>query len=101
MITVTAVDEINKVTSESELKGIIDKYSVAVGIKLADETEYNVDSVLKIMLNSIKTEKIDSTDIKSVQKCYELSKLVVSLNENKTSNINDKKDIIDWTKIGF
>ncbi len=98
---VTAVDEINKVTSESELKGIIDKYSVAVGIKLADETEYNVDSVLKIMLNSIKTEKIDSTDIKSVQKCYELSKLVVSLNENKTSNINDKKDIIDWTKIGI
>lgn len=96
-----AVDEINKAVATAEIKEAINKYSIAVGIDLNSETEYNVDLILEIMLNSIKAEKLDVTDIKSVQKCYELSKVILSLNTNKLMNINDKKDFIDFIKIGI
>ena len=45
-----AVDEINKAVATAEIKDAINKYSIAVGIDLNSETEYNVDLILEIMI---------------------------------------------------
>lgn len=96
----TAVDEINKAQSEEELKEIIERYSITLGIDLSKESDYSVDAILEIMLNSIKSEKADASDVNSVKNIYELSKVIIGLNTNKISNINDKIDLIDLDRAG-
>lgn len=95
----TAVEALNKAASVIELKNIIDTYSMALGIDLSNETDS--DAVLTIMLNSVKAEKLKSDDAKSVQNCFNLSKLVVELNSSKTENINNKITVLDLSKCGL
>lgn len=95
----TAVEALNKAASVIELKNIIDTYSMALGIDLSNETDS--DAVLTIMLNSVKAEKLKSDDAKSVQNCFNLSKLVAELNSSKTENINNKITVLDLSKCGL
>lgn len=95
----TAVETLNKAASVIELKNIIDTYSTALGIDLSNETDS--DAVLTIMLNSVKAEKLKSDDVKSVQNCFNLSKLVAELNSSKTENINNKITVLDLSKCGL
>lgn len=95
----TAVEALNKATNVTELKNIIDTYSMALGIDLSNETDS--DAVLTIMLNSVKAEKLKSDDAKSVQNCFNLSKLVAELNSSKTENINNKITVLDLSKCGL
>ncbi|MDO5586731.1 MAG: S-layer homology domain-containing protein, partial [Clostridia bacterium] len=95
----TAVEALNKAANVIELKNIIDNYSTALGIDLSNETDS--DAVLTIMLNSVKAEKLKSDDIKSVQNCFNLSKLVAELNSSKTENINNKITVLDLSKCGL
>lgn len=95
----TAVETLNKAASVIELKNIIDTYSMALGIDLSNETDS--DAVLTIMLNSVKAEKLKSDDVKSVQNCFNLSKLVAELNSSKTENINSKITVLDLSKCGL
>lgn len=95
----TAVEALNKAASVIELKNIIDTYSMALGIDLSNETDS--DAVLTIMLNSVKAEKLKSDDVKSVQNCFNLSKLVAELNSSKTENINNKITVLDLSKCGL
>ena len=95
----TAVEALNKAASVTELKNIIDTYSMALGIDLSNETDS--DAVLTIMLNSVKAEKLKSDDAKSVQNCFNLSKLVAELNSSKTENINNKITVLDLSKCGL
>lgn len=95
----TAVEALNKAASVIELKNIIDTYSMALGIDLSNETD--LDAVLTIMLNSVKAEKLKSDDVKSVQNCFNLSKLVAELNSSKTENINNKITVLDLSKCGL
>ena len=95
----TAVEALNKATNVTELKNIIDTYSMALGIDLSNETDS--DAVLTIMLNSVKAEKLKSDDAKSVQNCFNLSKLVAELNSSKTENINSKITVLDLSKCGL
>ena len=95
----TAVEALNKAASVIELKNIIDTYSMALGIDLSNETDS--DAVLTIMLNSVKAEKLKSDDAKSVQNCFNLSKLVTELNSSKTENINNKITVLDLSKCGL
>lgn len=95
----TAVEALNKATNVIELKNIIDTYSMALGIDLSNETDS--DAVLTIMLNSVKAEKLKSDDAKSVQNCFNLSKLVAELNSSKTENINNKITVLDLSKCGL
>lgn len=95
----TAVEALNKATNVTELKNIIDTYSMALGIDLSNETDS--DAVLTIMLNSVKAEKLKSDDVKSVQNCFNLSKLVAELNSSKTENINNKITVLDLSKCGL
>lgn len=95
----TAVEALNKAASVIELKNIIDTYSMALGIDLSNETDS--DAVLTIMLNSVKAEKLKSDDAKSVQNCFNLSKLVAELNSSKTENINSKITLLDLSKCGL
>ena len=95
----TAVEALNKATNVIELKNIIDTYSMALGIDLSNETDS--DAVLTIMLNSVKAEKLKSDDVKSVQNCFNLSKLVAELNSSKTENINNKITLLDLSKCGL
>ena len=95
----TAVEALNKAASIIELKNIIDTYSMALGIDLSNETDS--DAVLTIMLNSVKAEKLKSDDAKSVQNCFNLSKLVAELNSSKTENINNKITVLDLSKCGL
>lgn len=95
----TAVETLNKAASVTELKNIIDTYSMALGIDLSNETDS--DAVLTIMLNSVKAEKLKSDDAKSVQNCFNLSKLVAELNSSKTENINNKITVLDLSKCGL
>lgn len=95
----TAVETLNKAASVIELKNIIDTYSMALGIDLSNETDS--DAVLTIMLNSVKAEKLKSDDVKSVQNCFNLSKLVAELNSSKTENINNKITVLDLSKCGL
>lgn len=95
----TAVEALNKAASVIELKNIIDTYSMALGIDLSNETDS--DAVLTIMLNSVKAEKLKSDDVKSVQNCFNLSKLVAELNLRKTENINSKITVLDLSKCGL
>ena len=95
----TAVEALNKAASVIELKNIIDTYSMALGIDLSNETDS--DAVLTIMLNSVKAEKLKSDDVKSVQNCFNLSKLVAELNSSKTENINSKITLLDLSKCGL
>ena len=95
----TAVEALNKATNVTELKNIIDTYSMALGIDLSNETDS--DAVLTIMLNSVKAEKLKSDDAKSVQNCFNLSKLVAELNSSKTENINSKITLLDLSKCGL
>ena len=95
----TAVEALNKAASVIELKNIIDTYSMALGIDLSNETDS--DAVLTIMLNSVKAEKLKSDDAKSVQNCFNLSKLVAELNSSKTENINNKMTVLDLSKCGL
>lgn len=95
----TAVEALNKAASVTELKNIIDTYSMALGIDLSNETDS--DAVLTIMLNSVKAEKLKSDDAKSVQNCFNLSKLVAELNSSKTENINSKITVLDLSKCGL
>ena len=95
----TAVEALNKATNVIELKNIIDTYSTALGIDLSNETDS--DAVLTIMLNSVKAEKLKSDDVKSVQNCFNLSKLVAELNSSKTENINNKITVLDLSKCGL
>ena len=95
----TAVEALNKAASVIELKNIIDTYSMALGIDLSNETDS--DAVLTIMLNSVKAEKLKSDDAKSVQNCFNLSKLVAELNSSKTENINSKITVLDLSKCGL
>lgn len=95
----TAVETLNKAASVIELKNIIDTYSMALGIDLSNETDS--DAVLTIMLNSVKAEKLKSDDAKSVQNCFNLSKLVAELNSSKTENINNKITVLDLSKCGL
>lgn len=95
----TAVEALNKATNVTELKNIIDTYSMALGIDLSNETD--LDAVLTIMLNSVKAEKLKSDDVKSVQNCFNLSKLVAELNSSKTENINNKITVLDLSKCGL
>ena len=95
----TAVEALNKAASVTELKNIIDTYSMALGIDLSNETDS--DAVLTIMLNSVKAEKLKSDDVKSVQNCFNLSKLVAELNSSKTENINNKITVLDLSKCGL
>lgn len=95
----TAVEALNKATNVIELKNIIDTYSMALGIDLSNETDS--DTVLTIMLNSVKAEKLKSDDAKSVQNCFNLSKLVAELNSSKTENINNKITVLDLSKCGL
>lgn len=95
----TAVETLNKAASVTELKNIIDTYSMALGIDLSNETDS--DAVLTIMLNSVKAEKLKSDDVKSVQNCFNLSKLVAELNLSKTENINNKITVLDLSKCGL
>ena len=95
----TAVEALNKATNVIELKNIIDTYSTALGIDLSNETDS--DAVLTIMLNSVKAEKLKSDDVKSVQNCFNLSKLVAELNSSKTENINSKITVLDLSKCGL
>lgn len=95
----TAVETLNKAASVIELKNIIDTYSMALGIDLSNETDS--DAVLTIMLNSVKAEKLKSDDVKSVQNCFNLSKLVAELNSSKTENINSKITLLDLSKCGL
>lgn len=95
----TAVEALNKATNVIELKNIIDNYSTALGIDLSNETDS--DAVLTIMLNSVKAEKLKSDDVKSVQNCFNLSKLVAELNSSKTENINNKITVLDLSKCGL
>ena len=95
----TAVEALNKATNVIELKNIIDNYSTALGIDLSNETDS--DAVLTIMLNSVKAEKLKSDDVKSVQNCFNLSKLVAELNSSKTENINSKITVLDLSKCGL
>lgn len=95
----TAVEALNKAASVTELKNIIDTYSMALGIDLSNETD--LDAVLTIMLNSVKAEKLKSDDAKSVQNCFNLSKLVAELNSSKTENINNRITVLDLSKCGL
>ncbi len=95
----TAVEALNKAASVTELKNIIDTYSMALGIDLSNETDS--DAVLTIMLNSVKAEKLKSDDVKSVQNCFNLSKLVAELNSSKIENINNKITVLDLSKCGL
>lgn len=95
----TAVEALNKAASVIELKNIIDTYSMALGIDLSNETDS--DAVLTIMLNSVKAEKLKSDDAKSVQNCFNLSKLVAELNSSKIENINNKITVLDLSKCGL
>ena len=95
----TAVEALNKAANVIELKNIIDNYSTALGIDLSNETDS--DAVLTIMLNSVKAEKLKSDDVKSVQNCFNLSKLVAELNSSKTENINNKIMVLDLSKCGL
>lgn len=95
----TAVEALNEATNVIELKNIIDTYSMALGIDLSNETDS--DAVLTIMLNSVKAEKLKSDDAKSVQNCFNLSKLVAELNSSKTENINNKITVLDLSKCGL
>lgn len=95
----TAVEALNKATNVTELKNIIDTYSMALGIDLSNETDS--DTVLTIMLNSVKAEKLKSDDAKSVQNCFNLSKLVAELNSSKTENINNRITVLDLSKCGL
>lgn len=95
----TAVEALNKAASVIELKNIIDTYSMALGIDLSNETDS--DAVLTIMLNSVKAGKLKSDDAKSVQNCFNLSKLVAELNSSKTENINNKITVLDLSKCGL
>ena len=95
----TAVEALNKAANVTELKNIIDNYSTALGIDLSNETDS--DAVLTIMLNSVKAEKLKSDDVKSVQNCFNLSKLVAELNSSKTENINNKITVLDLSKCGL
>ena len=95
----TAVEALNKAASVIELKNIIDTYSMALGIDLSNETDS--DAVLTIMLNSVKAEKLKSDDAKSVQNCFNLSKLVAELNSSKTENINNRITVLDLSKCGL
>lgn len=95
----TVVEALNKATNVTELKNIIDTYSMALGIDLSNETDS--DAVLTIMLNSVKAEKLKSDDAKSVQNCFNLSKLVAELNSSKTENINNKITVLDLSKCGL
>ena len=95
----TAVEALNKATNVTELKNIIDTYSMALGIDLSNETDS--DAVLTIMLNSVKAEKLKSDDVKSVQNCFNLSKLVAELNSSKTENINNRITVLDLSKCGL
>lgn len=95
----TAVEALNKAANVTELKNIIDTYSMALGIDLSNETDS--DAVLTIMLNSVKAEKLKSDDAKSVQNCFNLSKLVAELNSSKTENINNKITVLDLSKCGL
>lgn len=95
----TAVETLNKAASVIELKNIIDTYSMALGIDLSNEPDS--DAVLTIMLNSVKAEKLKSDDAKSVQNCFNLSKLVAELNSSKTENINNKITVLDLSKCGL
>ena len=95
----TAVETLNKAASVIELKNIIDTYSMALGIDLSNETD--LDAVLTIMLNSVKAEKLKSDDVKSVQNCFNLSKLVAELNSSKIENINNKITVLDLSKCGL
>ena len=63
--------------------------------------ETDSDTVLTIMLNSVKAEKLKSDDVKSVQNCFNLSKLVAELNSSKTENINNKITVLDLSKCGL
>ena len=95
----TAVEALNKAANVIELKNIIYNYSTALGIDLSNETDS--DAVLTIMLNSVKAEKLKSDDVKSVQNCFNLSKLVAELNSSKTENINNKIMVLDLSKCGL
>lgn len=94
-----AVEALNKAADVSELKNIIDANSKALGIDLSNETD--LDAALTVMLNSIKAEKLKSDDAKSVQNCFNLSKLVAELNSNKITNINDNISMLDLSKCGL
>lgn len=95
----TAVEKLNKAANMAEFKDVIDKNSAALGIDLSNETDS--DAILTVMFNSIKAEKLKSDDAMSAKNCFNLSKLVVELNSKKTTNINDKIEMLDLTKCGL